>query len=151
MRWLALDLGDRRIGVARTDIEGRVALPDRVIAHPGSEETLIRQVADLAVSLSAEGIVVGLPRNMNGSEGPRALAARRFATRLAEETGLAVELWDERLTTRQAERQGVAADLSRRRRRRSIDRVAATLILESFLGARRAKIHLSGPAPSGEG
>jgi putative Holliday junction resolvase len=146
VRWLAVDLGQRRVGIARTDPLGLVALPDRVIAHPGDEARLVEAVAAVGEETAAEGYVVGLPRHMNGTEGEGAAGARRFAEALARRTGRRVELWDERLTTRQADRIGVAADVSRRRRRDAIDRMAAYLILDAYLRSGRAEA-----PPPGEG
>jgi putative holliday junction resolvase len=90
----------------------------------------IRAVAD---ERAASGIVVGLPRNMDGSEGPRAQSARAFARNLTATLGLPVALWDERLSTVEAERALLVADASRRRRAQVIDQVAAGIILQGFL------------------
>ena len=103
------------------------------------EAQLLERVRHLCRTYAVERVVVGLPRNMDGSRGPAAERAERFAALVAEATGLPVTLWDERLTTAAAERNMVSADLSRKRRRQIIDRAAATLILQSFLDAQGAR------------
>jgi len=145
MRWLGLDLGSKTIGVAISDPSGLVAQPLVTLERQDEARDLTR-VAELARSHEVGGIVVGWPRRLDGSAGPEAVAAERFAEALRKEGAWAVTLWDERLTTVQAERALIAADLSRRRRRQVIDRMAAVLILQSFLDARRAR-----EAPRGEG
>ncbi len=90
-------------------------------------------IAAVAGERAATGIVVGLPRNMDGSEGPRAQSARAFARNLSGALGLPVALWDERLSTVEAERALLVADTSRRRRAEVIDQVAAGIILQGFL------------------
>ena len=127
-----LDLGTRTIGVAVSD-------GCRVIASP--LETLPRArftqdagaVLAIAAARGLAGIVLGLPYNMDGSEGPRAQSARAFGRNLARLTGLAIGFWDERLSTVAAERALIAADTSRKRRAEVIDRVAASYILQGAL------------------
>lgn len=133
-RVLALDPGTRRIGVARSD-------PGGVIAHPyGTLDATAADLDDrlraLARESGAERIVVGLPVGMNGSEGRAAEAARAFARRVEEATGLPVDLHDERLTTVSAERVLLEAGLRRERRRAVRDRVAAAVLLQSYLDGR---------------
>jgi putative Holliday junction resolvase len=129
---LGLDLGTKTIGIAVSD-------PGRAIASPLTVLRRTRFGADAAAlaRIAAErgvgGIVLGLPRNMDGSEGPRAQSARAFARNLAAALSLPVALWDERLTTVAAERALLEADTSRRRRAAVIDQVAAGLILQGFL------------------
>lgn len=86
---------------------------------------------------TVEGIVIGLPKNMNGTEGPMAEKIRDFGRRLEEKTGLPVIFWDERLTTLAAERTLLEADLSRKKRKQKIDQVAAVFILQNYLDYRR--------------
>ncbi len=129
---MGVDPGTRRIGVAVSDELGMLARGVATLSATG-EEADAGELSELAKSLGAERIVVGLPRNMDGTEGERAQAARQLAESLASRTGLPVILWDERLTTKGAERMLIAADLSRARRRRIIDQQAAQWILQSYL------------------
>ena len=138
MRVLALDLGERRIGVAATDPSGVLAQPLTVIQRTSRPQDIAR-LAEIAAARGTNKIVIGLPLNMNGSVGPSARASRRFAGAVRESTDLEVELWDERLTTASAEQMLIAADRSRARRRELRDAVAAALILDSYLEAHRGK------------
>lgn len=134
-RRLALDLGDARIGVALSDAAGILAHPLTALPRLGMRgdlEALGRLVREHEIGQ----VIVGLPLKLSGEEGERARDARCFADRLrAHLAPVIVALWDERLTTVEAERVLIAADVGRRRRRRVIDGMAATLILQSFLDA----------------
>ncbi len=134
-RVLALDFGTRRVGVAVSDPLGISGQPHSVL--DGADPGLMENIGRLAADLGAERIVVGLPLSLNGSEGPAAAAVRRFAGEVAAATGLPVELLDERFTTVSAERVLVEAGLPGRRRRRVRDRVAAAVLLQSYLDGRR--------------
>jgi putative Holliday junction resolvase len=129
---MGVDPGTKRIGVAVSDELGMLARGVATLDAAG-EDAGAQELADLARSMDVERIVVGLPRHMNGSEGERAMAARKLAENLASRTGLPVILWDERLTTKGAERMLIAADMPRARRRRIIDQQAAQWILQSYL------------------
>jgi putative Holliday junction resolvase len=122
-RVLALDHGAALCGCAVSDPSGTLATPLRTIARPDSPEGLAA-IARLVRETGAERVVVGLPRTLAGEEGSQAAAARAFAGRVAKAAGVPVELHDERLTTRQAERLGGAAEEDSR---------AAAHILESWL------------------
>jgi len=135
MRIAALDVGEARIGVAVSDELGMTAQGVGVVRRVGGARDL-QAIAALLTPYGPERLVVGLPRNMNGSEGPEAARVRAFAARVAAHLGLPVDFWDERLTTVAAERTLLEADLSRRRRRALVDQVAATLILEGYLARR---------------
>ena len=135
MRIAALDVGEARIGVAVSDELGMTAQGVGVVRRVGGARDL-EAIAALLTPYGPERLVVGLPRNMNGSEGPEAARVRAFAARVAAHLGLPVDFWDERLTTVAAERTLLEADLSRRRRRALVDQVAATLILEGYLARR---------------
>ena len=132
MRIIALDIGDVRIGVAVSDFM-------RIIANP--RETYIRKNEDadieyfiqLAKKEEADTFVVGLPINMDGTEGPRVEICRAFGEKLREKSGLNVEYQDERLTTVSAERMLIEADVRRDKRKQVIDKLAATIILQSYL------------------
>lgn len=148
MRWLGLDLGTRIIGVAISDAEGIVARLLASLPRRGDAQD-IPQVVELARRHGAEGIVVGWPRRLDGRRGPEAEAAERFAAGLREVGFSRVTLWDERLSTVQAERVLLDADLSRRRRKAIIDRMAATVILQAFLEAARRQRAAGGESPRG--
>lgn len=128
-RVLGVDLGTVRIGLAISDPLGMTAQPLDVL-EASDVEGIVRRVRDHAVS----EIVVGLPLRTNGTEGPEAEAARAFAERLAVETGVTVTLWDERLSSKQAER---SMGGTSRMRRGAVDKVAAAIVLQSYLESRR--------------
>jgi putative holliday junction resolvase len=138
---LGLDLGTKTIGVAVSDPDRSIASPLTVLARR-KFTTDAAALGELARSRAAGGIVLGLPRNMDGSEGPRAQSTRAFARNIAGTLGLPVMLWDERLSTVAAERALLEADTSRRRRAEVIDQVAAGIILQGFLDRLR---HLPTP------
>ena len=129
---IGLDLGSKTIGVAASDPDRRVAAPVETIARErfGLDA---RRILDLAAERRAAGLVLGLPINMDGSEGPRAQATRAFARNLARLTALPIALWDERLSTAAVERALIAADASRAKRRIVIDQHAAAYILQGAL------------------
>jgi putative Holliday junction resolvase len=129
---IGLDLGSKTIGVAASDPDRRVAMPVETIRR-GKFLTDAARVLTLAAERSARGFVLGLPVNMDGSEGPRAQATRAFARNLARLTDAPIALWDERLSTVAAERELIAADVSRARRAQVIDAHAAMFILQGAL------------------
>lgn len=138
MRFLGLDLGQRRVGVALSDELGLIAQPwDTLPRLP--EERLLAAIAGICKDKTVGAIVVGLPLNMDGTRGPMAVAAEGFARRLEEQLGVQVFMWDERLSTRSAEHALLDADVSRRKRRGVVDKVAAVIILQSFLDRRTAQ------------
>jgi putative holliday junction resolvase len=129
---IGLDLGTKTIGVATSDPDRRVATAVETIRRKNFSSDAARVLA-LADERSAVGFVLGLPVNMDGSEGPRAQSTRAFARNLARLTGLPIALWDERLSTAAAERGLIAADVSRARRAKVIDQHAAMFILQGAL------------------
>jgi putative Holliday junction resolvase len=129
---LGLDLGTKTIGVASCDPERRVAAGVETIARKAFAADVARLLA-LATERKAVGFVLGLPVNMDGSEGPRAQSSRAFARNLAQRTELPIGLWDERLSTAAVERDLIAADASRRKRAAVIDQHAAAYILQGAL------------------
>ena len=129
---LGLDLGTKTIGVATSDPDRRVAAPVETIARKQFQLDAKRIVA-LAAERQAVGFVLGLPVNMDGSEGPRAQSTRAFARNLAKLTELPIALWDERLSTAAVERELIAANASRAKRKAVIDQHAATYILQGAL------------------
>lgn len=135
MRIAALDVGDARIGVAVSDELGITAQGIGVVERVGGKRDL-EALAQMLGPYTPERVVVGLPLNMNGTEGPQAARVRAFADKVAAHLGVPIEYQDERLTTVAAERILLEGDLSRRRRRELVDRVAASLILEGYLARR---------------
>ena len=131
MRLAALDVGDARIGVAVCDELELTVRGAGVVRRVGGQRDL-NAVAALLAPLEPERVVVGLPLNMDGSEGPQAAKVRAFGQRLAAHLALPVEFWDERLTTVEAEQTLRKAGMSRTRRRDLIDQEAAAVILESY-------------------
>ena len=129
---IGLDLGSKTIGVAASDPDRRVAAPVETISRQRFSLDAQR-ILDLAAERRAAGLVLGLPINMDGSEGPRAQATRAFARNLAQLTALPIALWDERLSTAAVERALIAADASRAKRRTVIDQHAAAYILQGAL------------------
>jgi putative Holliday junction resolvase len=129
---LGLDLGSKTIGVAASDPDRRLATAVETVARTNFTADARRLLA-LAVERSAVGFVLGLPVNMNGSEGPRAQSTRAFARNFAKLTDLPIALWDERLSTAAVERELIAADVSRRKRAAVIDQHAAAFILQGAL------------------
>jgi len=141
---LAVDWGWARIGLAVSDDLGLTA--QGLGTFPRVSETqALDAIATHVHALGVEAVVVGLPRNMDGSDGPSAEAARAFAQALEERFRLPVHLWDERLTTLAAERMLVGAGVRRRARRGLVDQVAATLILQGFLDRQHAAARREGP------
>jgi putative holliday junction resolvase len=140
---IGLDLGSKTIGVATSDPDRRIAAPVETIARKRFALDAGR-ILELAAERRATGFVLGLPINMDGSEGPRAQSARAFARNLARLTELPIALWDERLSTAAVERALIVADASRAARKSVIDQHAAAYILQGALDrlshARSAKL-----------
>ena len=129
---IGLDLGSKTIGVATSDPDRRVATPVETITRKKFAIDAACLLA-LAAERNATGFVLGLPVNMDGSEGPRAQSTRAFARNLARLTDLPIALWDERLSTAAVERALIAADATRARRAKVIDQHAAAFILQGAL------------------
>jgi putative holliday junction resolvase len=129
---IGLDLGTKTIGVASSDPDRRLATAVETIARRNFAGDGARLLA-LAAERKAAGFVLGLPINMDGSEGPRAQSTRAFARNLARLTELPIALWDERLSTAAVERELIAADVTRAKRARVIDQHAAVFILQGAL------------------
>jgi putative Holliday junction resolvase len=129
---IGLDLGSKTIGVAISDTTLRIASPIETIARKKFTDDARRLMA-IAAERRAGLFVLGLPLNMDGSEGPRAQSTRAFARNLGKLTPLPIVFWDERLTTAAVERMLIEADTSRARRAEIIDKLAAAYILQSAL------------------
>jgi putative holliday junction resolvase len=131
MRVLALDPGERRVGIAVSDPRGVIAVPHSVFARQGKADAA--DLAALAQREGAEIIVVGLPLSLDGSSGPQAKLAERFGRAVQAASGLPIVFWDERFSSREASRRAVEAGMSRRRRRAPQDAAAAAIILQDYL------------------
>jgi putative pre-16S rRNA nuclease len=138
MRVLALDHGTKRIGVALSDETATIAQPLEFIPAEPLAKALER-IKEIVVEKQVREIVVGLPRNMNGTYGPAAESARKFAATLREALGIPVKTWDERLTTVQANRFLIEAGLRREQRKTKVDQSAAAILLQSYLEAASAR------------
>jgi putative holliday junction resolvase len=136
MRIMGVDFGDARTGIAVSDISGFMASPVCVIKETSFEET-IKKAAMFATEYSVGQIVVGYPKNMNGTIGERAEKSQRFAQGLEAAAGIPVKLWDERCTTMSAAVYMNATDTHGRKRKNTIDAAAATIILQDFLDYKR--------------
>jgi putative Holliday junction resolvase len=130
---LGIDLGSKRIGIATSDRSGTIATPYTVLLRCGSMGGDHRNIAKMVVEEEAEAVIVGLPLNMDGSEGKAAQAARVEAARMATVVGVPVHVHDERLTTVEADRVLMEQKMNAQARRRVVDKVAAAVMLQSWL------------------
>lgn len=135
MRILAIDYGKKRHGLAVCD-------PLMIVAQPldflPAGDGVFRALARLVEERGVEAIVLGYPRNMDGTAGPMALEVEQFAAKLKEHVAVPIDFWDERLTTSQTERMLVAADVRRDKRKEVRDSIAASLILQSYMEYKKA-------------
>ena len=138
MRIMAIDYGDARTGVALSDPTGFLA-GQTFLIKSRKEDVVLEELAALAQKQGAEELVMGYPRNMDGTLGPRAEKYAAFAERLKERTGLPLTLWDERRTTVDAHRILFDAGKNGKKRKKTVDAVAASLILEGYLEFRRMR------------
>lgn len=148
-RWLAIDLGDRRVGLAVSDPSGMIASPAGHVERRAGKRPPLTALLAKATELGAEGFVVGLPLDQHGEDTPRAEEARRLAQELSSRSGLVAELVDERFTTSAALRAVQAMDGSTRGRKGDVDALAATVLLQHAL--RTMELRESAPVPQGEG
>jgi len=135
MRIMAIDYGDARTGIAMSDLLCSIVGSTTVI-HGTKDEKTIPEIQKLVAQNGVTELVVGLPKNMDGSEGPRAELCRSFAEKLRQETGLPVNMWDERRTTVEAHNILSAHNYHGQKRKNTVDAVAASLILEGYLAFR---------------
>lgn len=132
MRVLGLDFGTERVGVAVSDELGIIAQPiEFILRRPAAG--LWERLRALHRAFPCERILVGMPRNMDGSYGPAAEAAKQFIQQLRQEMEVPIQTWDERLSSVQAKRVLLQANLSRKKRKGKIDKMAAAVILQSYL------------------
>lgn len=139
-RIMGLDVGDRRIGVAVSDELGLTAQPVMTLVRSNRRQD-VKSLQRLIRKYNCSAIVVGNPVYMSGDQSPQAAKAQAFAQILREETGLTIELWDERLTTTEAHRHLHAAGRAGNEHKMLVDQVAAVLILESYLAAQNTRHH----------
>lgn len=150
-RFLGLDIGSKRIGVAVSDELGLTAQPVMTLETRRNPREDLKSIARLARRYEVAGIVVGRPVHLSGETSPRAVKTEKFAVELESVSGLPVHLWDERLTTHEAHQMLYEAGRPRQAHRRVVDQVAATLILQSFLDEktrRKTKVARDGNAES---
>jgi putative holliday junction resolvase len=142
-RVLGIDVGSVRIGLAISDETCTIASP--IATVPNESRTLWPRIEREMEDRQVDRVVIGLPRRLDGTEGEAAQGARTFAAELALRTTIDIELWDERFTTTIAERSLIASGVRRKRRREVIDSVAAAVLLQSWLDARRIAAARSTP------
>lgn len=134
MRVIGLDLGNRTVGVALSDYLGIIANPVGTFRFEDQDlDSALAQVVAVIKENQVEKIVLGLPKNMNGTIGPQAEYCLKFKEMLEEATELEVIMIDERLTSRQADVIMLKADMSRQKRKKNVDKLAATIILQTYL------------------
>ncbi|QED50182.1 Holliday junction resolvase RuvX [Cytobacillus dafuensis] len=133
---MGLDVGSKTVGVALSDALGWTAQGlETIKINEEKNEFGFEQIGKIIKENEVSKIVVGLPKNMNGTIGPRGEASQNFAAELESQFGLPVILWDERLTTMAAERVLLEADVSRQKRKKVIDKMAAVMILQGYLNS----------------
>lgn len=137
MRKMGLDVGTRTVGVAISDALGWTAQGIETIKiHEENGEFGLVRLGQLIKEYEVTEVVIGYPKNMNNTIGPRAEASERFGNLVTEQFGLPVVLWDERLTTMAADRMLIDADVSRKKRKQVIDKMAAVMILQGYLDSK---------------
>ncbi|RSK29388.1 Holliday junction resolvase RuvX [Bacillus sp. HMF5848] len=134
MRILGLDVGSKTVGVAVSDEMGWTAQGlETIKINEDEQEYGLTRLGEIINEYSVTKVVIGLPKNMNGTIGPRGEASQHFASLVEEQFNLPVDLWDERLTTMAAEKMLISADVSRKKRKQVIDKMAAVMILQGYL------------------
>ena len=145
---MGLDIGEKRIGIAISDPLAITAQGFGVYHRVGSFIKDLEYLANVIKDRQVDGVVLGLPKNMNGSEGPMAEKIRKFGTELAGKIAVPVLYWDERLSTGSAQKALIEADMSRAKRRNTVDKVAAVIILQNFLDSKiRMNFEQTGKIP----
>ena len=139
MRYLGLDLGSRTLGVALSDKTGLIASNYKTIRHNEEYDKLIDIVKDLVLELEADAIVLGFPKNMNNTIGPKGELSLSFKKELEKVLDVPVYLQDERLSTKSATDILIASDVSRKNRKKVVDSMAASIILQTYLDRRNNK------------
>ena len=137
MRYLGLDLGSRTLGIAISDATGFIASSYKTIRHNEEYDRLLDEVVSIVKEKNIEGIVLGFPKNMNNTIGPKGELSLDFKEKLEKLVDIPVYLQDERLTTKSATDLLISGNVSRKDRKKVVDSVAATIILQSFLDQER--------------
>ncbi len=133
MRYLGLDLGSRTLGIATSDATGLIASTYGVIRHQEEYKRLVSEVVRLVKELKIDAVVLGFPKNMNNTVGPKGKLSLKFQKELEKVLEIPIYLQDERLSTKSALDMLIHADVSRKGRKKVVDSVAATIILQTFL------------------
>lgn len=133
MRYLGLDLGSRTLGIAISDATGFIASSYKTIRHNEEYDRLLEEVVNIVKEKDIEGIVLGFPKNMNNTIGPKGELSLEFKEKLEKLVDIPVYLQDERLTTKSATDLLITGNVSRKDRKKVVDSVAATIILQSYL------------------
>lgn len=139
-RIIGIDYGDARVGIAVSDLMGLTAQGVETIHHKGNEEMLLARIEELIKQYDAKKIVIGYPRNLNGTIGPRAQKTEEFIEKLIDKFGLDVIKWDEWLSTVSAHRDMNDMNIKKKKKRGIVDTIAAVHILQNYLDAQRNKI-----------
>jgi putative holliday junction resolvase len=133
MRALGVDYGTVRVGLAISDELGIISMPLETVPQERAVERIIQVIEEKKVGI----VILGLPKNMDGTLGPKAQEVQKFAASLSEKITVPIKLWDERLTTRGVERMLIEADVSRQNRKKVIDKLAAQQILQGYLDSQQ--------------
>ena len=133
MKYLGLDLGSRTLGIAVSDVSGKFAFGYGVLHHNEEYDRLVNDIKNIVSELSIEAIVLGFPKNMNNTIGPKGELSLSFQKKLEEAVSLLIYLQDERLSTKTAHDVLIAGNMSRKKRKKVVDSVAAVVILQTFL------------------
>ena len=136
MKYLGLDLGSKTLGVAVSDQTGLIASSYKTINHNEDYDSLINEIEKIVKELNVEGIVLGFPKNMNNTIGPKGELSLDFKNKLEKSLDIPIFLQDERLTTKSAEDVLIKGNVSRKKRKTVVDSLAATIILQAYLDRR---------------
>ena len=137
MRYLGLDYGTKTLGVAISDEIGIIASSYKTIFYNGNEEQLFQELTEIIKKFKIKKIILGFPKNMNNSIGPKAQLVLEFKKTIEQKYNIEVIMEDERLTTKEATNYMLEADLSRKKRKKKIDSLAATIILQTYLDKKK--------------
>ena len=136
MKYIGLDLGSRTLGIATSDVTGLIASSYKTIRHNEEYDMLLNEVKKIVEEVNAEAIVLGMPKNMNNTIGPKGELSLEFKEKLEKILTIPIYLQDERLTTKSATDMLIMGNVSRKNRKKVVDSVAATIILQTFLDKR---------------
>ena len=137
MKYLGLDLGSRTLGISVSDATGLIASTYKTIRHEENYDQLLEEVKQLVTELRIDEIVIGFPKNMNNTIGPKGELSIKFKEELEKIVMIPIHLQDERLTTKSATDMLIMGNVSRKNRKKVVDSVAATIILQTFLDRKR--------------